>query len=145
MDGSSIRYMLVNAVKEQQQIIEVQNSTIEELNTALKDLTETVKGIQAEPSSVKSTIEGSGKAYLQQNTPNPFEDYTRIEYFIPTESVKAFLTVQNLSGQLIQRIDITETGKGFIELKLKDLTPGVYTYRLKIDGNTVDSKKMIVE
>jgi len=145
MDGSSIKYMLVNAVKEQQQTIESQNSEIADLKTALQNLTETVKGLQAEPSGITSTIEGSGKAYLEQNKPNPLEDYTRIEYFIPQESGKAFLTVQNLAGQLIQRIDITEKGKGFIELKLKNMPAGVYSYRLKVDGNTIDTKKMIVE
>jgi len=100
--------------------VKEQQQTIAKLESQLTDLTAVVK-------------------------PNPLKDYTRIEYFIPQETRKAFLTVENMAGQLIQRIDITEKGKGFIELKLKDMAAGVYSYRLKVDGNTVDAKKMVVE
>ena len=151
IDPSQITFMLANTIKEQQQsldekesTIEKQNSTIAELQAQLRNLSQAVKDLQSN-SFIGSTIDGSGKAYLGQNTPNPLKEYTQIAYFIPNESGKAFLTVQNMSGQILKRIDIAENGKGFIELKLKDMTAGVYSYSLKVDGNTIDTKKMVVE
>ncbi len=159
IDPSQITFMLVNSIKEQQQqigeqqhtieeqhqTIEIQSDAIAKLQVQLTELSEAVTNLQSVSNPISSTIQGSGKAWLGQNTPNPLKDYTRIDYFIPKETDKAFLTVQNVTGQTIKRIDITEKGKGFIELKLNDMAMGMYSYRLKIDGNTVDTKKMIVE
>jgi len=145
VDPNEFTYMLINSVKEQQQLIENLQKTNAVLESKLINLSEIVENIQSYSSGINTTIEGSGMAYLAQNIPNPIKEYTKIKFFIPNETNKAFLTVQNLSGQLIKRIDITEKGSGFIDLKLIDLSGGLYSYKLNVDGMDIDTKKMIVE
>lgn len=131
VDPNEFTYMLINAVKE--------------LEQQVRELSQEVRNLKSNPSIIKSTIEGSGVAHLGQNTPNPLIDVTKIEYFVPVEADKAFLIVHNMAGQIIKRIAIADKGLGFIELKLKDMSSGVYSYCLKIDGNTFDTKKMVVQ
>lgn len=47
------------------------------------------------------------------------------------------------SGKLIKTIDLTEKGKGKLNIFANDLTNGIYTYSLIIDGQTVETKKMV--
>lgn len=145
VDPNEFTYMLINSIKEQQQLIESLQKNNSVLESKLINLSETVENLQLYSSGISATAEGAGKAYLAQNMPNPIKEYTEIKFFIPNEANKAFLTIQNLSGQLIKRIDITENGSGYIDLNLVDLPSGLYSYKLNVDGITVDTKKMIVE
>jgi len=89
LNASSVKYMLVNAVKEQQALIEAQKAKIESLEEKMEKLVTNSATIATPGASEISVIlEGSGteKALLAQNTPNPFTASTRIEYFIPTNS-----------------------------------------------------------
>jgi len=145
VDPNEFTYMLINSVKEQQQLIESLQKTNAVLESKLINLSGIVEDLQSYSSGISTSIEASNTAYLAQNKPNPVKGYTKVGFFIPNEANKVFLTVQNLSGQLIKRIDITEKGSGFIELKLMDLPAGLYSYKLNVDGIAIDTKKMIVE
>ncbi|TAE77272.1 MAG: secretion protein Por, partial [Bacteroidetes bacterium] len=48
-------------------------------------------------------------------------------------------------GKIIKTHDITEKGKGVLNVFADDLSSGVYTYTLVVDGKTIDSKKMMKE
>jgi len=146
IDGSSIKYMLVNAVKEQQELIEKQNEVIESLQKAVNELSNQVNGTNSQNSSSTTILVGdSNKAQLSQNTPNPLKDITRIQYFIPENSQSAILQIHDLSGKLYKTIPLIEKGIGNIDLTVKDMVSGLYTYTLEIDGNSIDTKKMIIE
>lgn len=129
VDPNEFTYMLINAVKE--------------LEQQVKELSQEVKDLKSEPSIISSVIEGGTRiAYLAQNAPNPIIDATKIEYYIPNEANSAFLIIHNMAGQLIKKVDVTDKGLGLIDLKLKGMPPGVYSYALNIDGNIIDTKKM---
>jgi hypothetical protein len=81
---------------------------------------------------------------LAQNYPNPFNPSTTIEYSIPKSgSVK--LTVYNFLGEEVVTLvnDFKETGVYKVNFNSKDLTSGIYFYRLDA-GNYSSVKKMIL-
>ena len=46
-------------------------------------------------------------------------------------------------GRVIKSVEIKEKGQGSMNVFADDLTNGIYSYMLVIDGKTIDTKKMI--
>jgi hypothetical protein len=80
---------------------------------------------------------------LDQNSPNPFSEQTTINYFLPDNVVKAQMLFYNVSGKLIQSVDLNERGKGSLNVFAQDLTNGIYTYTLVVNGKIIETKKMV--
>jgi len=155
IDNSSITYMLVNAIKEQQALIETQQKLaqtqqdeIENLKTQITQLSSNnVSPVRPQSNQTNVLLEGNGteRALLAQNMPNPFTTNTKIEYFIPENSNNCRISFRDLKGSEIKRVDIDHNGLGTIELTTKDLAAGIYAYVLYINGDIADSKKMIIK
>lgn len=82
---------------------------------------------------------------LLQNCPNPFNPITTISYALP-HAAQVELNVYNLNGQLVQSLENGKMGKGVhkAEFNGADLTSGMYICNLKVDGKSVQSKKMMM-
>lgn len=80
---------------------------------------------------------------LHQNEPNPFVENTTIQYHIPYDFDKAQLVIGSIDGSVVKIHSIKQKGDGKLILSNADLTKGMYTYSLIIDGQTVSTKKMI--
>jgi hypothetical protein len=82
---------------------------------------------------------------LYQNYPNPFNPVTTISYALP-EAAQVELNVYNLQGQLVQSLVNGRLDKGVhkAEFNSADITSGMYIYSLKVDGKSVQSKKMML-
>jgi hypothetical protein len=62
----------------------------------------------------------------------------------PTVSVvKAQLLFYDANGKLIKAVDLTERGKGQINVFANDLSNGIYSYALVVDGQIIDTKRMV--
>jgi len=81
---------------------------------------------------------------LYQNSPNPFNETTRIEYYLPETITKARLYIYNMQGRQVKNFDIRKTGRNSITLKGSSMQPGMYMYSLIANGQEVDTKKMIL-
>jgi len=148
LDNSSITYMLVNAVKEQQTIIETQKAELETLKATVTKLAQNSSPVSTPGATeISVLLEGTGteNVLLAQNTPNPFTTKTRIEYFIPTNSRNARMSFRDMTGKEIKRVELTNDGIGAIELSAKDLAAGIYSYVLYVNGSIVASKKMVLK
>jgi len=147
VDPSAFTYMLINAIKEQQSVIENQNELIKDLQNSVTDLSERIESIDSNLATSSSILLIGDKsvAKLAQNTPNPLKDVTKIEYFIPSKSQSAVLQIRDLNGKLFKSVDIIDKGVGSINVKVKDMASGLYTYSLEIDGKLIDTKKMIIK
>ncbi len=132
--------VLVEALKEQQEIIENLSAQIQAFeqdccNNKLKSLsltTETTNELMNED------------AKLYQNTPNPFTNQTEVRCFIPKEAVKSMLHIFNMNGTQLEQINITGTGNQQITINGNRLKPGMYLYSLVIDSKEIDTKRMIL-
>lgn len=80
---------------------------------------------------------------LEQNVPNPFAEQTTINYTLPDNAVKAQMLFYNTQGKLIQSVELVQKGKGQLNVFASDLSNGIYTYTLVVDGKIIDSKKMV--
>ncbi len=90
----------------------------------------------------------SGIFSLGNNYPNPFKQFTTINYTIP-ESGKVSLSVFNLLGEKVADIvnASQDAGSYIVSLDELYLQQGVYTYRLRLDGksnNYEQSKRMVI-
>ncbi len=80
---------------------------------------------------------------VTQNSPNPFNDSTRIIFFLPEES-EISLKIFNSRLKLIQEINkLFPEGKNEIFYSAENRKPGIYFYKFTA-GNFVDVKKMVI-
>ena len=82
---------------------------------------------------------------LEQNYPNPFNPSTTIEYSL-TRTGNVSLDVFNLIGQRVGALVNEPRAAGTYRLtwEASELPSGVYVYQLRVDGNLVDSRKMLL-
>lgn len=135
---NEVKWMLVNAIKDQQAIIEKQNERIEALEKAIESLA------SVETTEIESTLDDGKAASLGLANPNPFNDFTQIEYNIPASAKTAQMRIYGSNGALVNTIEIGNRGKGNVRLEAGNISTGTYTYQLVVDGQPVESKKLIV-
>jgi hypothetical protein len=85
------------------------------------------------------------KIELYQNYPNPFNPVTTINFTL-SSAAEVELHVYNLNGQLVKTLVNGRMDKGLFktEFKADNLTSGLYIYNLKVDGKSVQSRKMML-
>ncbi len=83
-------------------------------------------------------------AVLYQNNPNPFSENTEIEYYVPSDAASAEIYVFSLNGLLLQTYPVSNFGHGTVIVSGSSLDAGMYVYALVVNGQIVDSKRMIL-
>lgn len=140
--------VIIEALKEQQSIIDAQSLKIKELEEKIESSsTKESKNGTLKSTSVSIDREVSDittNAFLFQNNPNPFTYDTEIKYYLPENSKNAILYVFNLQGNLLMTKKISGTGNGCVTINGSELNSGMYVYSLLIDGQEVDTKRMIL-
>lgn len=89
------------------------------------------------------------KFVLFQNYPNPFNPVTKIKYDlseVKDSKLGVRLEIYNILGKEIKTIVNKTQGSGEYEVEFNgsNLSSGVYFYSLIVDGNLIDTKKMIL-
>lgn len=155
--------ILMKGMQDQQATLDDKDSIISNLNDRLTTLENCLSGIlpllcQLSNASVqendettqkqlinelKVILEDNQNIVLEQNAPNPFAEQTVINYFIPEAVQQAEIVFYNLSGKMIQTVNITEKGNGKLTVYGNDLSSGTYTYSLIADGKLIATKKMV--
>jgi len=131
---------LIAGMKEQQ-------SQIEKLQARVDNL-EQQEGLNQIPdgsgSSNRIDVTLSSKGIvLNQNDPNPFKEHTIIQYFIPDDAQQVKIIFTGIKGDILKEVEISEKGKGQLNVYASDLSSGVYTYSIVANGITIDTKKMV--
>ena len=80
---------------------------------------------------------------LDQNSPNPFAEETRITYTIPESVSDAKLLFYDNSGKVLKTVTIEERGEGSLQVYVGNLSSGIYSYSLLADGKLIDTKRMV--
>ncbi|MEM8528082.1 MAG: tail fiber domain-containing protein [Bacteroidota bacterium] len=119
------------------------NAALEQRLSKLEALVESLTSTTTNLNINETTVSVSD-AQLFQNEPNPFSNYTKIQFFIPTKVNDASLQIIGQNGAILKRIPIKERGKGEIQLEAYTLSAGSYRYTLILDGKITDSKQMIL-
>ena len=127
--------VIVAAIKEQQKIIEDQNRVIQDLQNVLNG--------SKKAAEINSNLDDN-IAYILQNRPNPFDQTTEIEYFLPEETQNAIIYLFNMEGNILESVPLTSLGHSSIEIDGGRLQAGMYIYSLIVNGTEIDSKRMIL-
>jgi hypothetical protein len=141
--------VLVNGIKEQQTQIEEQKKVNDDQQKQIDELKALVQSMASGTSDIKQNnsqaVELSDKnaIVLNQNVPNPFAESTVINYNIPSDFAKAQIIFSTSDGKIIKSVDVTSKGRGTLNVFANDLSSGMYTYTLVVDGKTIDTKKMV--
>jgi photosystem II stability/assembly factor-like uncharacterized protein len=82
---------------------------------------------------------------LNQNYPNPFNPSTNIKYQI-TKSKYVTLKIFDITGKEIATLvnQKQEAGTYEVDFSGEGLSSGIYFYTLIVDGNVIDTKKMVL-
>ena len=143
VQDDAFQFILINAIKEQQTLIDdlvsENNRIISEINQLKKMISNHQQSDQNE-----SQIEIIDKASLKQNSPNPLNENTQIEFYIPLEIKNSRLIITSLNGEIAKEYNIIERGEGVINLKLHDLPSGTYFYSLIADNKLIDTRAMVI-
>lgn len=96
------------------------------------------------PATSAATATGIENVVLYQNTPNPFTESTSITCDIPESVVNAVLYIYDANGRQIDSRAINQRGLSQVVIEGNSLEAGIYLYSLIVDGQVVDTKRMIL-
>ena len=82
--------------------------------------------------------------FLGQNTPNPFQGQSVIDYRTPTEVSDVQLKVFDVQGRLVQTRSL-QAGEGRVQLRTSSMQAGTYTYSLIADGVVKKTLQLVVQ
>ncbi len=100
-------------------------------------------GNDADGNSIALAKQGLN-AKLYQNTPNPFNTVTTVRYETPPGISDASIIIFDMQGKFLKSYRNLSAGKGTITINASELKAGMYLYSLLIDGQEIDTKKMIL-
>jgi hypothetical protein len=129
---------LVKAVQELSKQNEEMKKEIEEMKTAMGSQALNTLGT-ASAKAVTIT-----DASLGQNTPNPFNRSTSINYTLPQKYSNAQLIITDNSGRTVKQVSVSGAGKGVVNIDASTLSSGTYYYSLVVDGKPIGSKQMVL-
>lgn len=81
---------------------------------------------------------------MGQNSPNPFRTTTNIKINIPFFTNDASILIRDTTGAIIDEIKLEQKGEYTIDYSANGLQSGIYLYSLVVDGQTIETKRMIV-
>lgn len=131
---NEIKFLLINAIKEQQEQIEELNRKIEQFLFPISEI---------DQKEISLAYEGKQSALLQSR-PNPNNGQTVIDFIVPDKFENARLLFFGMNGELIKEEQVTESGYQSLKVNTKGLTAGRYNYTLEVDGKLIETKAMIV-
>lgn len=137
---NSVMAYMVEAIKEQQSQIDDLISTILELEAIIRN-SNLISGFLP---MLKNNCSTTKLARLDQNVPNPFSQETRISCFIPDSAFTSFLYVCNINGIQFKTYQISGKGNQVVIIEGSRFIPGTYLYSLVVDGEIVDTRKMLL-
>ena len=117
---------LVEAVKEQQNILNKLSSQYNELYTYMDRTNPT------------------NKSKLYQNHPNPFDNECIIDYYLDDNDENAEIIILNMVGETLKVYKLVGHGMGNITIDSDEFKNGLYYYCLVINNIVSDTKKMII-
>ncbi len=132
-------------------------STIDSLHNVFKNMQSCVSEICAAAGNSSNKNSNSAGAdqnirlsstnvpVLYQNSPNPFSSGTKINYYLPAGTMGASIVFYDSYGNPVKTIQLSEMGNGTLNVTPDNLSNGIYSYSLIVNGNIIDTKKMALQ
>lgn len=148
----------IKAIQEQQDQIEARQTEISALEQQEVEIDSRLAALEARlaaltsgeaqpvlpPTTKPANSPAATGTIMKQNQPNPFREETLIEFSIPDVDGIAILQITNLNGDIVRKHNLSKNQRQ-ISLKSEELGNGTYFYSLIIDGELIETKKMIIQ
>lgn len=149
LDYMKITPLLVEAIKEQQAIIEKQAKQIEEHSRHIEEIKTYATQSNKADDFYSETLQTTDKKQengivLYQNKPNPFTENTVIQYKIPSTVNEASVLIFDMQGKQLKKYENLKRGESSIVINGGELYMGMFIYSLIVDGKEVAIKRMIL-
>lgn len=135
--------ILIKSQQEQQNTIDSMRTMMNQLASMLNSCCQSQSSRTQNPSTMDVELSDKNVIVLNQNVPNPFAEQTTITYNIPDNTGFAQIIFNDMKGQIIKVVDIKTKGQGQLNVFANDLSSGMYSYTLYVDGKAIDTKKMV--
>jgi len=140
-------YISINALNQLDSTVTALKKELIDTKTLLQSAIQSggIKVEKNENSEDRKSSNGSALvAKLWQNNPNPFNQTTAIKCFIPEQNKAAMFLIFDMNGTLKRSIPVNGKGETSVTIYAKEFMAGMYHYSLIIDGQEIDTKKMIL-
>ena len=86
----------------------------------------------------------SNRNVLYQNKPNPFKELTIIRFKLVEEAQDASICIFDMTGKLLKKLPIS-SGMESVSIGGYELGEGMFLYSLIVNGQEIDTKKMVIQ
>lgn len=134
-------YLGINYVE----LVPVLIRAIQELKQQVDELqgTDTVKKTPAKTSATDVGSSLIKKNTLYQNTPNPAKEQTIIRYRLADNAKDAAICIFDMQGKMLKKLPVSSDNDS-VTINGYELGQGMFLYSLIINGQEIDTKKMII-
>ena len=80
---------------------------------------------------------------LYQNTPNPFTERTEIHFSLAENAQNAYIYIFDMTGKMLKQIPVDSSMQS-VTINGYELSAGIYLYSLVVNGQEIDTKRMIL-
>ena len=109
---------------------------IDELKGCPQAKSRSISGESADFSAVTGNV-------LYQNTPNPFKEQTVIRFSLADDVRDASISIFDMTGKTIKKLSIS-SGMNSVSVGGYELGEGMFLYSLIVNGQVVDTKRMVI-
>ena len=134
-------YLAVNYVE----LVPVLVKAIQELKQQVDELqgTATSKRAPAKTSTTNVGNRTAPKNILYQNTPNPAKEQTIIRYQLADNTKDAAICIFDMQGKMLKKLPVSSDNDS-VTINSYELGQGMFLYSLVVNGQEIDTKKMII-
>lgn len=128
-------------------MISILTAGLIELNKELVTLKEEFANYKAGDEVRKNLLQDinvGNEFFMEQNTPNPFDNQTTIRYQLSKGTSQASIAVFDLNGKFIKDYPINKNN-GEVILNSSEIGKGMFLYSLIQNGQELITKKMIIK
>ena len=142
----AVRYgdLTVPLIKATQELNKKLEEKISQLEKEIADLKSEILTANKSSFSTQNQTSGIKRNEIFQNTPNPFKESTTIRFSIADASARCSITIRNIKGAIVKQINDINVKQGSLKINAFELSSGTYTYTLVVNGETIDTKLMVI-